>query len=160
MIRTGRRLTRLAHALAPARVGLVVGGTSVAVFAALATLHCGPFTAVASLVQSGPLYPLVRNAVAMPVIYGSIGTASMGFALGYPRHRRAYPFLLLFAAAILVGFTWRTALDSRVWFTLAFGGIGTLVLAAALELWTTATAAARSHRSPSDTLHSKEHKSA
>lgn len=110
-------------------------GTGDALFAALATLHCGPFTAVASLVKAGPLHPLARTAVAMPVVYGFVAASAGGLALGFAQHRRPHPLLALAAGLGLVAYTWRTALEAMLWFPLAFAGLSLLALAAGLEFW-------------------------
>ena len=117
------------------RTLLVLAGTGGAVFVGLATLHCGPFTAVASLVQRTPLYPLVKTAVAMPLVYGFTVISAGGLTLGFMRHRCVYPLLLLLAGVCLVAYTWRTALETTLWFTLAFSALAAFVLAAAMELW-------------------------
>lgn len=117
------------------RTLLVLTGTGGAVFVALATLHCGPFTAVASLVQRTPLYPLVKPAVAMPLVFGFVALSAGGLALGFTRHRQLYPLLLLLGGVCLIAYTWRTAIETALWFTLAFSSLAALLLlAAALEL--------------------------
>ena len=125
--------------MAQARLGvpmlLVLAGTGGAVFVALATLHCGPFTAVASLVQRTPLYPLVKTAVAIPLVYGFTAISAGGLTLGLMRHRCVYPLLLVLAGVSLIAYTWRTALETTLWFTLAFSALAALVLAAGMELW-------------------------
>ena len=125
----------MAEAPLGVRTLLVLAGTGGAVFVGLATLHCGPFTAVASLVQRTPLYPLVKTAVAMPLVYGFAAVSAGGLTLGFMRHRCLYPLLLLFAGVCLAAYTWRTALETALWFTLAFSALAALVVAAAMELW-------------------------
>lgn len=133
--RSGGDAGAMAEARLPVRTLLVLIGTGGAVFIGLATLHCGPFTAVASLVQRTPLYPLVKTTVAMPLVYGFVAASAGGLALGFMRHRSLYPLLLLLAGVGLIAYTWRTALETALWFPLAFSALAALVLAAAMELW-------------------------
>jgi hypothetical protein len=92
----------------------------------------GPLTAV--LVVGGLLdrVPLVWQ---LPLFYGSLGVAFVGFAVGWRRHRRLAPALLFLPGAAGLLYAFHEALDVSLLKVFIWLGLGLLLVAAIWDAW-------------------------
>ncbi len=100
---------------------------------------------------TGGLLDRVPLAWQLPLLYGSLAVAFVGFGLGWRRHRRLAPVLLFLPGAAAILYPLHQALDVPVLKVLVWLGFGLLLAAAAWDTWLVfRTRACRLTLSPSE----------
>lgn len=92
----------------------------------------GPLTGV---LAAGGLLDRVPVAWQLPLLYGSLALALVGFVLGLRRHRSPYPLLLFLAGSAALLYPFHEALDLSVLRVLIWLGLGVLLAAAVWDSW-------------------------
>ena len=92
----------------------------------------GPF---AGVVLAGGLLDQVPTAWQLPLLYGSLAIALVGFGLGWRRHRRLYPMLIFLPGAAALLYPFHEALDLSLFQLLIWAGFGLLIIAAIWDTW-------------------------
>lgn len=92
----------------------------------------GPLAGV--FFAGGYLYR-VPAAWQLPLLYGSLAVALVGFGLGWRRHRRLAPVLLFLPGAAAILYPLHQALDVPVLKVFVWLGFGLLLAAAAWDTW-------------------------
>ncbi len=92
----------------------------------------GPLTGVLS---AGGFLDRVPLAWQLPLLYGSLAVALVGFGLGWRRHRQVAPTLLFFPGATALLYPFHEALDVSVLRVLIWLGFGLLLAAGAWDTW-------------------------
>ena len=92
----------------------------------------GPLAGV--FFAGGYLYR-VPSAWQLPLLYGSVAVALVGFGLGWRRHRRLAPLLLFLPGAAAVLHPLHQVVDVSVLKISVWLGFGLLLMAAAWDAW-------------------------
>ncbi|MBI2466870.1 MAG: MerC family mercury resistance protein [Candidatus Rokubacteria bacterium] len=90
---------------------------------------------VAAVVFAGGWVEWVPVAWQLPLLYGSLVVALVGFGLGWRRHRRVAPLGLFLPGAAAILYPLHEALDVWVLQVLIWLGFGLLLAAAASDTW-------------------------
>ncbi|MBI3456487.1 MAG: MerC family mercury resistance protein [Candidatus Rokubacteria bacterium] len=90
---------------------------------------------LAPMLVAGGLLDGVPVAWRLPLLYGSLAVALVGFGLGWRRHRRLGPLLLFLPGAAAIGYPFHEALEVWVLQILIWLGFGLLLAAAAWDTW-------------------------
>jgi hypothetical protein len=90
---------------------------------------------LAAAVFSGGLLDRIPVAWQIPLLYGSLGVALVGFTLGWRRHRQLAPVLLFIPGAAALLYPLHESLDVAVLKVLVWLGFGLLLAAAAWDTW-------------------------
>ena len=114
-----------------------LGVLGTAVSSALSLGCCAPqvLGPLAAVVYAGGLLDRVPVAWQLPLLYGSLAVALVGFGLGWRRHRRLAPMLLFLPGAGALFYTFHEALEVSVLRVLIWLGFGLLLAAAAWDTW-------------------------
>jgi len=109
-----------------------------AVAATAVNLGCcapGALGPLAGVLAAGGLLDRIPAAWQLPVLYGSLAVALLGFGLGWRRHRGLAPVLLFLPGAAAVLYPLHVALDVSVLKVLIWVGFGLLLAAAVWDTW-------------------------
>jgi hypothetical protein len=105
--------------------------------AALGLGCCAPqvFGPLAGILFAGGILDRVPLEWQLPLLYGSLAVALVGFGLGWRRHRGVAPLLLFLPGAAAVLYPLHVALDVSVLKILIWLGFGLLLAAAVWDGW-------------------------
>ena len=106
--------------------------TSVVNLGCCAPQVLGPLAAV---VFAGGLLDRVPTAWQLPLLYGSLTVALVGFGLGWRRHRRLPPLLLFLPGAAALLYPFHEAIDVLWLKAFIWLGFGLLLAAAVWDSW-------------------------
>ncbi|MBI4562565.1 MAG: MerC family mercury resistance protein [Candidatus Rokubacteria bacterium] len=114
-----------------------LGVLGTAVSSALSLGCCAPqvLGPLAAVVYAGGLLDRVPGAWQLPLLYGSLAVALLGFGLGWRRHRGLAPVLLFLPGAAAVLYPLHAALDVSVLKVLIWLGFSLLLAATAWDTW-------------------------
>jgi len=90
---------------------------------------------LAGVLFAGGLLDRVSVGWQLPLLYGSLAVALVGFALGWRRHRALYPMLLFLPGAAALLYPLHEALDLSMLQVLMWLGFGLLLAATAWDAW-------------------------
>lgn len=90
---------------------------------------------LATVLFTGGLLDRVPVAWQLPLLYGSLAVALVGFGLGWRRHRRPAPVLLFLPGAAAVLYPLHVTLDFSVLKVLIWLGLSLLLSAAVWDTW-------------------------
>ncbi|MFQ5899491.1 MAG: MerC family mercury resistance protein [Candidatus Methylomirabilia bacterium] len=112
-------------------------GAVAAVLAGLLNLGCcvgvvGPLGAV---LVTGGMLDRVPVDWRLPLLYGSVAVALVGFGIGWRRHRRPAPMLIFLAGAAALLYPFHEALDVSVLKVFIWIGFGLLLASATWDTW-------------------------
>lgn len=104
---------------------------------AVVNLGCctGVLGPLAAVVSTGGVLDRVPVGWQLPLLYGSLAVALVGFGLGWRRHRHSCPMLLFLPGAVAVLYPFHQALDVWVLAVSLWLGFGLLLAAAAWDTW-------------------------
>lgn len=92
---------------------------------------------LAGVLFAGGLLDRVPPSWQLPLLYGSLAMALVGFGLGWRRHGRLTPALLFLPGAGAVLYSLHEALDVSALKVFLWGGFGLLLVAVAWDAWLT-----------------------
>ena len=114
---------------------LGVLGTVVATGVNLGCCAAPVFGSLTGVLFAGGVLYRVPVAWSLPLLYGSLVVALIGFGQTWRRHRRVYPMLLFLPGAAAVLYPVHVALEVSVLKVLIWLGFGLLLAAAAWDVW-------------------------
>jgi hypothetical protein len=89
----------------------------------------------ATVLLTGGAVDWVPLAWRLPLLYGSLALALVSFTLGWRRHRRVAPLMLVLLGAAALLYPLHEALDVSTFQALVWLGLGLLVAGATWETW-------------------------
>lgn len=111
-----------------------LGGLGAIMSAALNLGCCASLLGpLGGVLLAGGLLDRVPVSWQLPLLYGSVGVALAGFALGWRRHGRPYPMLIFVPGGAALLYPFHEALDVWVLQLLIWAGFGLLLSAAAVD---------------------------
>jgi len=98
---------------------------------------CAPavFGSLAAVFFAGGLLDRIPTAWQLPLLYGSLAVALLGFGLAWRRHHRLAPAFFFLPGAAAVLYPLHVALDVPVLKILIWLGLGLLLAAVGLDTW-------------------------